>query len=203
MGGAEDVEHGTPPHSPGLPPIPNMLGRGMGEARRRITVLLLLGAILIMSLFAFRRQDEIGEIIETQKSHYFNSEGGASHLHNATEGLRDPSAAKGSKETLVEVGETHDEESVRSKDGKGKARVGSGWGRWGRKGKGKTAEDEEEARKNATKSVVAPGPTFGERKLQDESLVQLRNETLGVRTSLTCGTKFVADSIAVRSDLRA
>ena len=57
MGGFDDVES----HSPTR--YSSMLGRGVGEARRRIVLVGLLALFLLLTLVAFRRQDTIKDVV--------------------------------------------------------------------------------------------------------------------------------------------
>ncbi|KAL9102626.1 MAG: hypothetical protein Q9163_002241 [Psora crenata] len=68
MGAFDDVE-ASRTHSSAF----NMLGRGIGEVRRKTLLLLvLLGGFLILSLLAIRRQDRIKDIIQDQKHQWTN-----------------------------------------------------------------------------------------------------------------------------------
>lgn len=58
MGAFDDVESRSPTRS--------MLGRGMGEARRRIVLLIFLAFFLILTIVAFRRQDDIKEVVNNR-----------------------------------------------------------------------------------------------------------------------------------------
>lgn len=44
----------------------SMLGRGLGEARRRIWLLIFLGFFLLLTVVAFRRQDTIKEVVNSR-----------------------------------------------------------------------------------------------------------------------------------------
>lgn len=57
MGGFDDVES----HSPTR--YASMLGRGVGEARRRIVLVGILAFFLLLTLVAFRRQDTIKDVV--------------------------------------------------------------------------------------------------------------------------------------------
>ena len=57
MGGFDDVES----HSPTR--YSSMLGRGVGEARRRIVLVALLASFFLLTLVAFRRQDTIKDVV--------------------------------------------------------------------------------------------------------------------------------------------
>ena len=57
MGGFDDVES----HSPTR--YSSMLGRGVGEARRRIVLVALLAFFFLVTLVAFRRQDTIKDAV--------------------------------------------------------------------------------------------------------------------------------------------
>ena len=67
MGAFDDIEASRP-----RSPVFNMLGRGVGDARRKITLIVLLGCFLIISLVAFRRQEQIKDIIQDQTNQWSN-----------------------------------------------------------------------------------------------------------------------------------
>ena len=58
MGAFDDIES---PRSPTM--YSSMLGRGLGEARRRIVLICLIAFFLILTLVAFRRQDTIKDVV--------------------------------------------------------------------------------------------------------------------------------------------
>jgi len=68
MGVFDDVE-ASRPNSPSYP----VMTRGFGEARRKVVLLVLLGCFLVLTLVAFRRQDQIADIIEDQRSQWSNT----------------------------------------------------------------------------------------------------------------------------------
>ena len=150
-----------------------------------------------MSFVAFRRQDEIGEIIETQKQHYWDLSEDTSEQSNATHSYK--GNKKQTSGTLIEVEGAQNGTSKEERKGR------KPWGFRKTKGSQKSVEEksEEEQKQNATKSVVLPGPTFNERHLHDESLLQLRNDTLGVGTYEVYPETMIAKDAAVRSSLCA
>ena len=64
MGAFDDIEARSPTRS--------MLSRGLGEARRRIVLLIFLAFFLLLTLVAFRRQDAIKDVVN-QSLHRTNS----------------------------------------------------------------------------------------------------------------------------------
>ena len=50
----------------------SMMDRGIGAARRKILLLILLGGFLFLSLLAFRRHDDIGSLVDTQRQSWAN-----------------------------------------------------------------------------------------------------------------------------------
>ena len=166
MGAYDDIEPGSqsPPRSP-------MLGRSKTDARRKLTFIILLGGLLLVALLGFRRHDEIGEIIETQKQHYWKASSDGVN-NETTETSASGKSKNGEKSgTLVSDTSSSGDEIVRFGFGKGK--------KGGKKGSKVEEKVEEESAGNVTEKM-APGPTFKERYLHDESLRQLRNDSLGV-----------------------
>jgi hypothetical protein len=63
MGAFDDVESRSPTR------YTNMLGRGVGEARRRMVLIALLAFFLILTLVGFRRQDTIKDVVNSSLHH--------------------------------------------------------------------------------------------------------------------------------------
>lgn len=59
MGAFDDIESPSPTR------YTSMLGRGMGEARRRIVLLIFLAFFLLLTVVAFRRQDTIKDVVNS------------------------------------------------------------------------------------------------------------------------------------------
>ena len=128
----------------------NMLGRGLGDARRKIILLLLLGGFFILSLVAFRRQEQIKDIIEDQRQHWTNTPLPATK-----------SIIKPAEPSAIEEQDDRNDSVV----DKQSPSVG------------------EQKKPLSEKRPVLPGPRSRDRSLSDASLVDLRNETLGVRVN--------------------
>lgn len=164
MGAFDEV-----PRSPTVIPR-GMLGRGIGEARRKVMLLILLGGIVVMSLIAFRRQDEIGSMIQTQKSHWSNvTEGYYDKMQSAEESAEEMSIPDPPDDGDRRLNETKTDTKTKTKT----------------KTQTHGNEDSSAKQKEAKVSSTAtegwgPGPTMGERVLKDSNREQLRNETLGV-----------------------
>ena len=155
MGAYDEV-----PRSPTIIPL-SMLGRGIGDARRKIMLIILLAGIVTMSLVAFRRQDQIGDMIQTSKSHWTNA---TSSYHGKIY-----SAGHSADEMIVDPPDDGDRRINETKT----------------IGNEDSSAKQKEAKVNATAAATpteafCPGPTMGERQLKDENRRQLRNETLGV-----------------------
>ena len=168
--GLLDERDASQPRSPSF----NMLDRGVGAARRKVMLLILLGGFLIISLVAFRRQDQIGDIIETQRHSWHNTT--ASYTETDESLVEKPSRLAPEEKTGSE-----DEKDVEedSKDSYRKPSIIASIS-------SKSSKAKEDAKKALTdKHPIAPGPRLGDRKLSDSSLVDVRNETLGVRSSMT------------------
>ena len=170
MGAFDDIES----HRPGSPSFPKMLGRGMGDVRRRIILLAVVACFLIFSFAAFKKHEQIGDMIDT-KAHAW-SDSSTSEVSYPSGDLAVDSTppqplgtgiAK-AKKPLKEKVEKEEEEVEEKEATKEKSAAAE------------TSTHAEEAKKETSKKPTDPGPHIGERSLSDTSLEELRNETLGV-----------------------
>ena len=165
MGAFDDIES----HRPSSPSFPNMLRRGMGDARRKIILLALVACFLIFSLAAFKKHDQIGEMIDT-KAHAWSD----SYTPESSYPSEDPDpstplgtgVAKAKKPLEGKV----EQEEVEEKKEAVKEKTTAG----------KTSTHSEEAKEKTSNKPTDAGPHIGDRTLSDTSLEELRNETLGV-----------------------
>lgn len=172
MGAFDDIES----HRPSSPSFPKMLGRGMGDARRRIVLLVLVASFLIFSLAAFKKHDQIGDMIDN-KAHAWSD----SYTPESAYPSEDPVVeSKPSKPLSTGVAkpkkpleEEEEEEKVAKKVETTKEEVTAD----------QTSTHSEESEKEGTKKPTDAGPHIGERTLSDISLGELRNKTLGVGPS--------------------
>ena len=177
MGAFDDIES----HRPSSPSFPKMLGRGMGDARRKIILLALVACFLIFSFAAFKKHEQIGDMIDT-KAHAWSD----SYTPESSYPSEDPAvdsnpsqplgtgvakAKKPLKEKVEKVEE--EEEEVEEQKEVAKEKIAAA----------ETPAHSEEAKKEVSKKPTDPGPHIGDRSLSDTSLEGLRNETLGVGIS--------------------
>ena len=180
-----------------------MIDRGVGAARRKVMLLVLLGGFLVISFVAFRRQDQIGDIIETQKHSWTNINSSYTELplekpgtpaaehetddeiiKNVKEEPKDDYKKAPAKSTKVheEVDENPEDDRKKAPTKPSKVHEDAedpddGY----RKASTKPPKVHDDAKKPLTEAhPVASGPRLGDRKLSDSSLVGVRNETLGV-----------------------
>ena len=149
MGAFDDVESSRP-RSPAL----NMLGRGVGDARRKVVLLILLAGVLIISFTAFRRHDQIKDIISDQRQSWSTDV-------PAKPGIAKPDIAshKPAEPSTEEKGSRLSPPIVE-----------------------KPSHSQEKTKKPVSgKGDVATGPSIGDRSLSAASLMDVRNESLGVR----------------------
>lgn len=185
MGAFDDIES----HRPSSPSFPKMLGRGMGDARRKIILLALVACFLIFSFAAFKKHEQIGDMIDTKAhawSDSYTPESSYSSEDPAVES--DPSKPLGTdiakaKKPLKEKVEKVEEEEKEVGEKKDAAKE--------KTAAAKTPTHSEEAEKETSKKPTDAGPHIGERSLSDTSLEELRNETLGVGIS----AKFLEKSL--------
>lgn len=149
MGAFDDIES----HSPTR--YTSMLGRGVGEARRRIMLIALLALFLILTLVAFRRQDTIKEVVNSS-FHRNNSTAPVTVVKPDTKAdTKTDSQAATSTNTQAEL---EQEEKPDEIDSTSKARLQS---------------DPPQQRKG-------PKLDNGDRTLAPQSLTDLHNRSLGV-----------------------
>ncbi len=150
MGAFDDTEPRSPTKS--------MLGRGIGEARRRIVLIMFLAFFLLLTIVAFRRQDTIKDVVNQSL-----------HRTNTTHAVAKPETAADSKTDLMSdtkpdttnTKTTTDAETSTKADTKTDSKSGttSMWGKSKSKG---------------------PKLDNGDRTLAPSTLADIHNSTLGV-----------------------
>lgn len=170
MGAFDDVE-ASRPRSPTL----NMMGRGPGDSRRRLMLLILLGGFLLVSLVAFRKHDDIGDMIETQTHAWSNSN--ATYLKPAEKEVEKPAAA--SKEDAGQATKKKPAPPSKEDAENGTKDIKAATDDIVGKADKATKTPEKPIKPSTETKPVLPGPKLGDRKLSDSSLIGVRNQTLG------------------------
>ncbi|KAG8534028.1 uncharacterized protein KY384_000871 [Bacidia gigantensis] len=142
-----------------------MFNRGFGDSRRKVLLLLLLGGILILSFVGFRKHDEIGDIIQNQRQSWKNT---TSYTYQG-------SSDTASDDEALE----NSPSSFNSEYKKDKKLAGKTSSKSSKQSHKQSEPEEEEEEEEEEQEPVAPGPVFDNRKLSSESLIDLRNDTLG------------------------
>lgn len=143
-------------------PTRNMLGRGIGEARRRIVLLIFLGFFLLLTIVAFRRQDTIKDVVNQSLHRTSNTSSVATPetaVDSATDLKSDTKPATTKTETTTDA--KTDAKSDTKTDSKSDMKSGktSMWGKSKSKG---------------------PKLDNGDRTLAPSTLADIHNSTLGV-----------------------
>lgn len=150
MGAFDDVEARSPTRS--------MLGRGLGEAKRRIVLIIFIAFFLLLTLVAFRRQDDIKDVVSTS-------------LHRANTTTPTKSTVS---ETKASLGSDGKSDTFKTDS---KAAVKSD-------GKTDTKADTKASKTSIWGGKKAPsqGPKLGngDRTLAASSIEDIHNSTLGV-----------------------
>jgi len=141
----------------------SMLGRGMGEARRRIVLLIFLAFFLLLTVVAFRRQDDIKEVVNSKL-----------HRTNTTTPITKPDATVSSKPDLKEARPSTKpdlKENTKPKTPKTDSKTDT-------KSDMKSEKPSMFGGKSGSK-----GPKLGngDRTLAETSLTDIHNTTMGVR----------------------
>lgn len=103
MGAIYDLEA---PLSPQSPRQSTMLRRGLNEARRKVMLLASLACLIVMTLAAFRRQDQIREMLDDQRHGWIN---GTTYMALSTtrDAATNPAAARSPSKDLDSKSKAH------------------------------------------------------------------------------------------------
>ena len=141
----------------------NLLGRGMGEAKRRIVLLIFLAFFLLLTVVAFRRQDTIKDVVNNS-------------LHRTATAMStkkpDPPAdSKPAAQPSTKPESKSESTSEKTKtEGKSESKTDS-----------KSDMKSEKPSKSKAGSVLkSPKLGNGDRTLEASSLAAIHNSTLGV-----------------------
>lgn len=149
MGAFDDLE--------GRSPTRSMLGRGLGEAKRRIVLISFIAFFLILTFVAFRRQDDIKDVVNTSL-----------HRANTTSSTKSSgSETKASLGSDSETNSTTDSKSAVKSDSKTDTKADTTSSKtsiWG------------------GKKAPSQGPKLGngDRTLAASNVEDIHNSTLGV-----------------------
>lgn len=150
-------------------------------------LLLLLGGFLLISLMAFKRQDQIGNAFDGVRSHAWSDSTGAAAVEAGTDvtDADDGKTVGGADELKKGLVSKETEEVMRATE-KMEKEAGNKKEKVQKKGKGKGERKGVNPLQAAKEGVEKqrPGPKMGDRELSEGSLESLRNSTLGVSSSV-------------------
>ena len=171
MGAYDDIEARSPNR------YSSMLGRGMGEARRRIWLLIFLGFFLLLTVIAVRRQDTIKEVVNNKF-----------HPTNNTASLTKPDTTVDSKPDLKSDTQPSSQPSTKpdpKEDSKQDTKSDT-------KSNTKSEKPSIWKGKSGKKGLKLGN---GDRVLAEQSVTDIHNSTLGVRYIRNCNAMVQTDKV--------